>query len=81
VNDTVKDNGLGDFFPPGDTYPEEVAKKAAELKNDPNNPLKSPEQLKDLATLALYQPVIYCGRFTSSLGQDDADCHQTTADR
>ncbi|KAL2846033.1 hypothetical protein BJX68DRAFT_268890 [Aspergillus pseudodeflectus] len=60
VNDTVKDNGLGDFFPLGNTYPEEVAKKAAELKNDPNNPLKSPEQLKDLATLALYQPVIYC---------------------
>jgi hypothetical protein len=42
-----------------------VAQKAAELKNDPNNPLNSPEQLKDLATLALYQPVIYCGMSTS----------------
>ncbi|KAJ0417681.1 hypothetical protein BJY00DRAFT_315629 [Aspergillus carlsbadensis] len=60
LDDIVKDDGLGDFFPPGNTYPEEVAKKAAELKNDPNNPLNSPEQLKDLATLALYQPVIYC---------------------
>ncbi|KAL2825953.1 hypothetical protein BDW59DRAFT_161332 [Aspergillus cavernicola] len=60
LTEAVKGEGLDRFFPPGNTYIEEVAKKAALLKDDPNNLLNSPEQLRGLATLALYQPVLYC---------------------
>ncbi|KAK2804009.1 hypothetical protein FQN50_006815, partial [Emmonsiellopsis sp. PD_5] len=43
----VNGEGLGRFFPPGSTYLNEVAQKAVSLKDDPNNLLKSPSQLKD----------------------------------
>lgn len=59
----IDENELGRFFPEGDTYLDDVAKKAAELANDPNNSLKEPPQLRGLASLALYQPVIYCGEY------------------
>lgn len=61
----IDENGLSRFFPPGDTYLGDIAKKAAELANDPNNSLKEPPQLRGLAHLALYQPVIYCGESRS----------------
>ncbi|EER44012.1 ankyrin repeat protein [Histoplasma capsulatum var. duboisii H88] len=60
LDNIVNDDGLGRFFPPGNTYVKEVAEKTASLKNDPNNLLNSPSQLKGLATMALYQPIIYC---------------------
>jgi hypothetical protein len=37
-----------------------LAKKASELRNDPTTELGSPENLKRLVRLAIYQPVIYC---------------------
>ena len=52
---------LEKFFPPGDSYLDEVAEKAAGLKKDPNNILNDPNQIQGLATLALYQTVLYCG--------------------
>ncbi|KAK5630436.1 hypothetical protein RRF57_006151 [Xylaria bambusicola] len=58
--------GLERFFPPGDPYVQQVAEKAAELKNDPNNLLNSPAQIDALAKLALYQPVLYCGKSSHS---------------
>lgn len=57
-------NGLDDFFPPGDPFIEKVAAKAVEVKNDPSNKLNTPDQIRDLTTLALYQPVLYCGEST-----------------
>ncbi|OJD26243.1 hypothetical protein ACJ73_02379 [Blastomyces percursus] len=45
------------------TYVNEVAEKAAALKDDPNNWLKSPSQLQGLATVALYKPILYCGTY------------------
>lgn len=63
LENVVNSDGLGRFFPPGDTYVNEVAEKAASLKDDPNNLLNSPSQLKGLATMALYQPILYCGRY------------------
>ncbi|KAL3472854.1 hypothetical protein BJX99DRAFT_261920 [Aspergillus californicus] len=60
LNEAAKGEDPDRFSGLDDEYVEEVAKKAAGLKDDPNNPLNSPEQLKGLATLALYQPVIYC---------------------
>jgi hypothetical protein len=59
----VSSGGLDKFFPPGDTYLDDVAKKAAELKDDPNNLLNQPSQLQGLANLALYQTVLYCGTY------------------
>lgn len=60
LDGVVKKEGLDRFFPPGNTFMDEVAAKAEALKNDPKNLLNSPTQLRGLATLALYQPVIYC---------------------
>lgn len=59
--------GLERFFPPGDPYVQQVADKAAELKNDPNNLLNTPAQLDALAKLALYQPILYCGKSYNSV--------------
>ncbi|KAI3318744.1 hypothetical protein HD806DRAFT_301457 [Xylariaceae sp. AK1471] len=60
LDNTVKRGGLDRFFPPGDPYIKQVADKAFELKNDPNNLLNSPAQVDGLAKLALYQPILYC---------------------
>ncbi|MCJ1426283.1 hypothetical protein MMC29_004186 [Sticta canariensis] len=60
INSYVAKNGLDKFFPPGDKYIEELAAKAVELKNDPSNPLSSVDQIRDLTSLAMYQPVLYC---------------------
>ena len=45
-----------------DLYPEAQNGKAVEIKNDPTNVLKTPDQIRDLTTLALYQPILYCGK-------------------
>lgn len=55
--------GLEKFFPPGDPYVDQVAEKAAQLKDDPKNLLNSPAQIDALAKLALYQPILYCGKY------------------
>jgi hypothetical protein len=63
IDQYVKDSDLGQFFAPGNDYLNKVAEKAIELKDDPRNHLKKPEQIKGLVRLALYQPVFYCGSF------------------
>ncbi|KAI0599009.1 ankyrin repeat protein [Biscogniauxia sp. FL1348] len=60
LDNAVRDGGLERFFPPGDPYIQQVAEKAAGLKDDPGNLLNTPRQINFLATLALYQPVLYC---------------------
>ncbi|KLJ11738.1 hypothetical protein EMPG_09649 [Blastomyces silverae] len=60
LDKVINNDGLGKFFPPGNTYVNEVAEKAAALKDDPNNLLNSPSQLQGLATVALYKPILYC---------------------
>ncbi|KAI1496869.1 ankyrin repeat protein [Biscogniauxia marginata] len=60
LDNVIKDGGLERFFPPGDPYVQQVAEKAAKLKDDPTNLLNTPQQINLLATLALYQPVLYC---------------------
>ena len=57
----VHESGLGKLYPPDHPYLHEVAARAVKLKDDPNNPLNSPEQIGTLTRLALYQPVLYCG--------------------
>ncbi|KAL2378207.1 hypothetical protein RJZ90_006172 [Blastomyces dermatitidis] len=75
LNKVVNNDGLGRFFPPGNTYVNEVAEKAAALKNDPNNWLKSPSQLQGLATVALYKPILYCDD-SYSMNEEDRWCKQ-----
>ncbi|KAL7619745.1 hypothetical protein AAE478_010287 [Parahypoxylon ruwenzoriense] len=60
VNKYIEKSELGQFFSPGNEYLQNVAKKALELRDDPNNHLKKPDQIKGLVQLALYQPVFYC---------------------
>lgn len=57
-----KNPELSSFFAPGNDFFQRVAEKAVELKEDPNNHLKSPDQINDLTRLALYQPILYCGK-------------------
>ncbi|GBE84699.1 hypothetical protein SCP_0606790 [Sparassis crispa] len=56
----VSDTGLDQFFKPGDTFLQDLAKKAASLPDDPNSLYSKPDNVKRLTTLSLYQPVIYC---------------------
>ncbi|KAI0099183.1 hypothetical protein GGR51DRAFT_565000 [Nemania sp. FL0031] len=71
LNNMVQRGGLEKFFPPGDPYVQQVAEKAAGLKNDPNNRLNSPAQIDALAKLALYQPVLYCDDSGSMWNEDN----------
>ncbi|KAF3195323.1 hypothetical protein TWF225_003724 [Orbilia oligospora] len=56
VNKFVEDSKLGRFFPPKSTFIKNVVDKAVSLGRNPSNSLDT----KDLARMALYQPVIYC---------------------
>ncbi|KAF2962978.1 hypothetical protein GQX73_g10592 [Xylaria multiplex] len=56
----IKESGLSGFF--SESYLEEVAAKAATLRNDENNLLREPGQVTSLTKLALYQPVLFCDR-------------------
>ncbi|KAI0509081.1 hypothetical protein F5B22DRAFT_618402 [Xylaria bambusicola] len=71
LENMVARGGLERFFPPGDPYVQQVADKAAELKNDPNNLLNSPAQIDALAKLALYQPILYCDDSGSMWNEDN----------
>lgn len=62
VNIYVAKSGLDKFFPPGDKYIDELAAKAVKLKDDPSNPLSEGDEIQGLTNLALYQPVLYCGK-------------------
>ncbi|PGG97209.1 hypothetical protein AJ79_09292 [Helicocarpus griseus UAMH5409] len=59
ISNIIGESGLEDFFPPGDTYVQQVAEKAVELKNDARNTLNSDSQMRDLARIALYQPILF----------------------
>ncbi|KAK6543445.1 hypothetical protein TWF694_000192 [Orbilia ellipsospora] len=56
MKDFVKDSNLREFFPEKDPFIDSVINKAAMLGRNPENSTDP----KDLAKLALYQPVIYC---------------------
>ncbi|KAI0444393.1 hypothetical protein F4803DRAFT_549198 [Xylaria telfairii] len=71
LENMVKRGGLEKFFPPGDPYVQQVAEKAAGLKDDPNNLLNSPAQIDALAKLALYQPILYCDDSGSMWNEDN----------
>ncbi|KAI0408338.1 hypothetical protein F4802DRAFT_604987 [Xylaria palmicola] len=71
LENAVKRGGLDRFFPPGDPYLQQVADKAFQLKNDPNNNLKDPRQVDGLAKLALYQPILYCDDSWSMWVEED----------
>ncbi|KAI8627918.1 hypothetical protein F5Y19DRAFT_440392 [Xylariaceae sp. FL1651] len=71
LDNMVARGGLEKFFPPGNTYLQEVANQAVALKSDPNNLLNSPAQLDALAKLALYQPVLYCDDSGSMWDEED----------
>jgi hypothetical protein len=62
INEFLKETQMNDFFAEDDDFLDQVAKKAIKLKTDPSTTLKRPEDIKNLTRLALYQPVLYCGK-------------------
>lgn len=60
INEFLKETQMNDFFAEDDDFLDQVAEKAVKLKTDPSTLLKRPDDIKNLARLALYQPVIYC---------------------
>ncbi|KAI1196994.1 hypothetical protein F5X97DRAFT_324918 [Nemania serpens] len=78
IDKAIEKGGLGRFYPPGDPYPQQVADKAFEIKNDPNNPLNEPRQVDAMAKMALYQPVLYCDDSWSMWVEED---HKGTGER
>ncbi|KAK5993675.1 Ankyrin-2 [Cladobotryum mycophilum] len=57
--------GLSKLFADNDSFLQQVADNAAKLKADPSNPLRVDDDIRNLTTIALYQPVIYCDDSTS----------------
>lgn len=61
----------------------QIAATAAALAKDPNAILNSPEQLQVRSQGALYDVVLYCGKFsnpiTGVLGSADLGFYQTIA--
>ena len=60
LDDYLDDNDLGKFFPPGDNFLKNLARKAAALASNPNSIYNDPDNVTRLTSLSLYQPVIYC---------------------
>ena len=56
----IQKSGLETFFAPGDNFIQEIATKAYNLSNDPADTLNTPDGVRRLTQLALYQTVIYC---------------------
>ena len=55
----IKENNLGNFFREDDPFLENVVERAVNLdRTNPSNVLEP----KDLIHLALYQPILYCGK-------------------
>ncbi|KAI0393160.1 hypothetical protein F5Y17DRAFT_459155 [Xylariaceae sp. FL0594] len=59
INTYVEDTGIGEFFEGNPQFLQEVAEKAARLKEDENNLLTEEHQIKDLTTLALHHTIIF----------------------
>ncbi|KAJ6452284.1 ankyrin repeat-containing domain protein [Mycena sanguinolenta] len=61
VDNFVSENPtLERFFKGNPNYIQELAKKATELKDDPNTPLGQPDLLPKTIKVTLHQQVIYC---------------------
>jgi hypothetical protein len=60
MHDIITKSHLDRFFPVGDNFLDKVVERALDLEQKPTNQLDP----KDLAHLALYQPVLYCGKAT-----------------
>ena len=69
LTDYVADTGLGKFFAPDDPFIQDLAGRAAKLRES-SDPLGKPENLKNLITLSLYHPIIYCDD-SGSMAADD----------
>lgn len=62
MGDIVKEHNLEKFFPRDSPFIETVVEKAVDLNRAPGNLV----DVKDLAHLAFYQPVLYCGEYALS---------------
>ncbi|KAJ6452282.1 ankyrin repeat-containing domain protein [Mycena sanguinolenta] len=60
VDEFVKNSPLERFFKGNPNYIQDLAKKATELKDDPNTPLGQPDLLPKTIKVTLHQQIIYC---------------------
>ncbi|KAB8229719.1 ankyrin repeat protein [Aspergillus alliaceus] len=63
VAQCVKNTGLEKFFAPDNPFLQQVAEKVSKLRDDPNNLLNKPDQIRDLTRLALYQAALCRGMY------------------
>ncbi|EJT69012.1 hypothetical protein GGTG_13409 [Gaeumannomyces tritici R3-111a-1] len=69
VNEYVQDSGLERFFPRDSEFLQKLAEGLARFKDSPSA-LNTPENLKGLTKLALYQTILYCESLKTSGGTD-----------
>lgn len=62
----IKKKGLEDFYPEGNEYVAKVAENAFKILNDSTIPGATPKNVTIMSHLALYQPILYCGKPKSS---------------
>lgn len=64
VTKYVEDTGLERFFPKDSEFVQRLAEGLVAFK-DSKSPLNTPESLKGLVQLSLYQTILYCGKVAS----------------
>lgn len=62
--DHIEKNNLGGFYPKDSDYVRTLANNAFDYKENKANLLNRDEEIRGITLLNLYQPVLYCGKFT-----------------
>ena len=75
IGDFLEDNDLTKFFSPGDDFLKDLARRATALSKDVATIYVNPDNVKRIANLSLYQPVIYCDD-SSSMSAESRYDHQ-----
>jgi hypothetical protein len=75
VDKFVKDQPvLERFFKDKKDFIQDLARKAADLKNDSDTDLGNPDVLPKLIKVSLHQQVIYCGKLSPVQAHNSAVC-------
>ena len=75
IGDFLEDNDLTKFFSPGDDFLKDLARRATALSKDVATIYVNPDNVKRIANLSLYQPVICCDD-SSSMSAESRYDHQ-----
>jgi hypothetical protein len=70
ISNKIKESSLSKFTSMDDDFLATLTKKVEALRNDVNTDLGDPRNMRDMINLALYKPVLYCGRHSCVIPQD-----------